>query len=86
MSHLSPSTHLCLHQDSGSRHLRESDLFDPVLLPVLAFRQWSQGLKLEFTEEDNVAFNEWLTRHGGSIHERGDRLDGEVSAALQPDE
>ena len=34
---------------------------------------------MEFTDEDNVAFSEWLSRHGGSIHDRYDKVDGEVS-------
>ncbi len=38
-------------------------------------RQWHNGLKMEFTDEENVAFNEWLSRRGG----RTDRLDGGVS-------
>ena len=34
---------------------------------------------MEFTDEDNVAFSEWLSRHGGSFHDRYDKVDGEVS-------
>ena len=36
-------------------------------------RQWHNGLKLEFSDADNEAFNDWLARNGGSVR---DRVDG----------